>query len=185
MSTPNGSLTPYCTADRFLRRYDWRTVGDYLSDYDRKYTRLETLTVGTVPNVILMDLLGGSAGEIEAACLHADSYTVADLQALTGNAQLMLAHMNADLALPKLFGRRPDMTPPPLPVWVDQAQKMLASLWDGSRIFALQEHADAGLPSHDIEDPRTAQNRMLPSTIMRRHFGARTKDIRQFPGGSF
>jgi hypothetical protein len=180
MSTPNGNLIPYCTVAQFLQRYDWRTISDYINDEGQRYSKLDALQLGTVPNMVIYTLLQEGAGDIEAVCLRGDRYTATDLLSLTGNSQQLLVGLNADVTLPKILDRRPDLTSP-TPKRLEQAMNIMAALESGEAVFALQEVTDAGLASHQIETPIDPIQRNLTTKILRRMFGQRTADRNQYP----
>jgi hypothetical protein len=172
VSTPAGSLLPYCSVAYFFVRVDWRTVSDYVGDEGQRGTKLDALTPGTPQYQVIYTLLQEASGEVEAACLKGERYSAADLGILTGNSQQLLAGLVADLCLGKVLDRRPDLTEE-VPYRVRRAGDVLEALSGGERIFALQEVADAGLAAHAIDTPQTAINRKLPSTVLSRYFGRR------------
>ncbi len=177
MPTPAGSSVPYASNVDLLERADWRVVQDYLSDDGYRPTRLDAVTPGNQSYNRLYALLQQASGTLEAAVMHGGMYTLLDLQALTGNSLAFMKGLVSDIAEGDILDRR--MGDVPIPKRVTDAEEKLEALASGAMIFALQEQVNAGLPTHTIEDPIIPQNRNLPTTILRRYFGNRTKDLRQ------
>ncbi len=143
MSTPVSALTPYCSVAEFLTRYDWRPVMQLMSDDDSQDPLRNTLTDSTTTEgARLLAILQDASGELETAALLGGRYTVADLQALTGNQVAYIRRITADLAIGRCFQRRPDLFGQP-PNQTQVAQQVLNALASGDRIFGLQETIDA------------------------------------------
>ncbi len=180
MSTPISAAVPYATVQDLLDLIDWRVISDYVGDEGQRFTLKDAQTPGTVPYQRIYKALGLASGEVEAGCLRGNRYSVADLQAVNGNSQQLLVKCVVSLAVGEILDRRADLQVP-TPARVEQARLMLAALESGEAIFALQEEADAGLPSHEIEGHREVSNLNLSSFILRRYFGRRANLHEQLP----
>lgn len=174
MSTPIGATTSYATPAQLLAHTDIRAIADCLQD-------LGARVGGTVPNPVtvqndpnLQDALNKASGDVESACLVGNKYTVADLQALTGNS---LAHLQAivcDLATFRLLQRRfPAIA---ITEQYRNAQEKLERLRMGERIFALAGQAAAGLPQNKFITQATINLVDLSTTQARRFYGNRNKE---------
>ena len=169
--TPISATSPYCTPAQFLNFFDARTVGDLVNDVGQRVPASQLLT-----DPVLGQLLQEASGEVEAACLMGDRYTVADLQALNGNSALFLASIVAGLTYFKLIERRPDLDFE-IPPMAQRADKFLRALSMGERIFAFQETADAGIVEDDYNSPALYDQTRGTSFECRRFFGRRVKRI--------
>lgn len=169
MSTPISSSTSYCTPAIFLEYYDARQVGDLVGDAGTRVSSASLLTDTNVQNA-----LNWASGEIEAACLVADKYSVADLQALTGMSLARLQGLCADLAIWKLMQRR--LPQVQITEGYRAAQETLERLRLGERIFGLQEQADAGTPNTVIDTQSVIDTLNLSTTLSSRFWGNRAKE---------
>ncbi len=181
--TPNSNASSYLTVASFLTYVDWRTVAEYCSDDEpsvARPTRVQLTTAATVYNNNLQAALDAASGMLEAACTAGGRYDPTDLAALTGVSAAFRDELLAGLALAKLYRRRPDRAAPADPR-VQEAMALLEALEEGRRVFSLTETQQAGVLDHQVETPEQAEQRNLPSTILRELFGRRMKDIRQNP----
>lgn len=173
MPTPIGGTEPYATVADVITQCDVRTLGDFLSDTGTRLAQQEV-----EDSEFLIDALGQASGDLEAACMAGGRYTLADLQALTGNSRRILANVVVGLTLEQVFDRRPDRKPPGLGLRkVEKAHTRLESLRKGEWIFALKEQADAGRQSHRRETSYDVESRNLSTFIARRFFGRRGNRI--------
>lgn len=173
MPTPIGDTDPYATPQDVIAQCDVRTLGDFLSDTGDRLTPDEV-----ADSDLLWSLLAQASGEVESALMVGGKYTLADLQALTGNSRQLLVNIVVGLALENVFDRRPDRQQPQVHGRkVERARERLQQLRQGERIFALQEQADAGRPDHEVETPAVVEARNLNTFIGRRFFGRRSNRI--------
>ncbi len=169
---PNSSLASYLTVTEFLRRCDYNTVGQLVSDNGQPVDPISLQT-----NVNLLTVLEGASGELEAACLSAKRYQPEDLAGLVGVSAVYRDDVITGLAIPRLPGRRPQ----PLEQWkhwIERADKALAALGDGHMIFGFVEVQEAGLIDVQKDTPQDVQNRYLTTVQARRYYGTRGNQIR-------
>ena len=136
--TPDTAATSYLAPTEFLNFADSSFVGRIIND-DGSLTSVANLAT----NAVLLECLNAASGELESACLAADRYGPADLQALTGVSQAFLKKLVAALTVKNLIDRRMDasMKYPPA---VDTAVDTLYKLRAGDQIFSFQETEDSG-----------------------------------------
>ncbi len=177
MGTPLSGATPYCTAQQFVDRFDWRTAADLLSDSGTRLTLQQVLA-----STVLLELLQEASGLVESACMVGNRYAPADLAGLTGNSQQLLIGLTAGVAAFHLFSRRPDrkLDVPPRAQW---AMEMLAKLEEGTAVFGILEVAEAGVVDHLVEQPSDVEARNMVTRIAGRFFGRRSNDMRP-PAGT-
>lgn len=164
---PNSQPASYLTVDEFLKRKDWRTVADFVSDADVRVTQ-SSLT----SDANLQAVLDDAAGMVEAACLAGNRYQPADLAALTGVAKAFRDRLIADLAMGLLIERRPDKKTP-LPQSFERALAELEDLRFGKWIFGLKETQDAGLMDFEKDNENIREDRNLTTYKASRFFGSR------------
>lgn len=171
MPTPVSSLSPYCSNAQFLDRYDVRTIAELIQDTD------ESLDVAQVTaSARLEKLLMEASGQLEAAALLGGKYTPADLNALTGNMGQWIAGIVADLAAPKVIGRR-FMEFGEFQKRLEQAGKVLEALADGRLIFGLQENIDAGMIDDHVETASDVEARKMITYQASKYFGTRANRL--------
>src|ERR1019366_7439340 len=95
-------MASYATPADLLQQYDWRTVGDFISDSPEEISSNDQLT-----DPILLQILAAASGDIEAALLRAGRYQVSDLTGLTGNPLALLKRITCEIAIAYVFERRP------------------------------------------------------------------------------
>lgn len=134
----------YADGDDMVARYDFRTLGDLVDDYG---VRVAKGNLATHAN--MMAALEGAAGEINSSCLRAGRYTVADLQALTGDDLAFLKDINCAIGYWRLWKRRS---------YSDDKQRQeareayldsLKLLRSGETIFNDEDVINAGKPDVD------------------------------------
>jgi phage gp36-like protein len=187
MSTPSSGSTAYATPNDMVAYYDFRSVGELLTDDNVTQVLIPNAITGAGPlNTLLLKLLMAAAGLIEAACTKGGNYVinvtaippVNDLAALTGNSKEMLTEMNCDLTMWKLWKRRPTLAPRELPVDVRAALENLDRLEKGEWIFGILEKQAAGALSDYVETPTDVYNRNGVVFQARKIFGRRSN---QYP----
>lgn len=158
----------YCTPTQFGQRYDVRSLAQRLSDNGED---VQDALADDKLEAILMQ----ASGRVEMACSVGEKYTPADLTALAASETNMaetLAGLVADLAIPIIFRRRPEILAQ-FPQ-VQEANNVLAALAEGSAaIFGFQETMDAGHMDSHYEEPDDIANRNLFTYQARRFFGTR------------
>jgi len=153
--TPISGNSSYCTAAQFLQRYDWRTVGDYLSDQNQRITRPDQIN-----NTILADLLSEASGEFEIRLMRGGRYAPGDIQSLQGNALQLVAGIVAGWTMFLIWSRRPGrFADHRLPLGAELALQKMEQLGTGELILPFQETADAGRISHYVENAQDVANR--------------------------
>lgn len=166
-STPNTSAVSYLPVGELLKRVDWRTIADFVSDAG---TRGAQSTLATDPNVAA--LLLDASGMVESACLAGNRYLPVDLAALTGAGQAYLFRLIADVFVGLMIRRRPDKALP-VPVCYEDAMQQIEKLRGGDRIFSFQESMDAGGVHHEVESAQVVEDRDLLTLQADRFFGRR------------
>lgn len=145
---PISSPDPYCTPAQFLHYYDRTVIGQLVRDDGSRAAPSELDT-----DAVLRELLAAASGEVEIAAFQGSRYTVADLQALSGNGAAFLRRLVAAVAVSLCFSRR--MSPEfPFQEDVKWAMDWLDKLRGGAAIFPLDGAARAGLP---VSRPMTSQ----------------------------
>jgi hypothetical protein len=173
-------VAPYCTVAQFLVRVDWNTVAQLLSDKPQSgvvsiLTQSEVETSDT-----LLAILKEACGYVEMACIKGERYSVADLVALAAgsladgsyNAGETLAGLVADIALARIYDRRPDRRAE-MPERCQEAWAKLDLLAEGELIFPFVESADAGHLDEDEIVDSDLQRRNGLTYQASRYFGNR------------
>lgn len=173
MPTPVTASTPYITAANFLKRYDWRTIIQLMSDDDiGEMERAPLLDSTTTEGGNLYEILKDASGELETAVLVGGRYSIADLQALTNNQLAYIGRIVADTAIGKCYQRRPDLFGPP-PQQAQVAANVLNALASGERIFGLQDQIDASHMEMTTNQPEDVVQRNGMVVIAQEFFGVR------------
>lgn len=171
--TLSSSSSPYCSITQFLQRYDTRTLAQLLSD-----TGIDISDVTT--DTTLLELLMEASGKLEAACFMGERYLKADLEAIRDgsatNAKSLLAGIVADLAIVCVFDRRPNLNRPRT-AKIEESERFVMALAEGSRIFPFTETEVAGHLGSNVETPAIVENRNMWTYQARRFFGTRGNRI--------
>jgi hypothetical protein len=176
---PLSGAASYCSAARFVRFFDVRTLGDLLSDDGTRLTPAQVLASDE-----LDEILKCASGKVECAAQVAERYRPADLEALLaddGNMASFLAWVVAGLAVEMVFQRRPDVDMK-VPSQAAEANEILNALAHGERIFGFTETMDAGHMDHEVETPRVVEDRNLPTYQARSLFGTRSNRVTRIDG---
>lgn len=134
-------LTAYAQPSDLQAYCDWREVGELISDSTEQLSPIDQLTH---PNVI--KALNRGAGELESAFLVSGRYTIAQLQALTGNSLELLIGANCDLALYWIYNRKPLLNQEKWKLYREVHDTLIKKLQDGTNVFNVQVNIDAGTP---------------------------------------
>lgn len=138
--------TPYAGPADLQQRYDWREIGDLLSDSNEQISALDQVTAGNAYNTLLVQLFADAAGDVEASLLAAGRYATTDLTALTGSSQALLKRILCELVIAYLYERKPFYKPERLEAYAKAKEGHLKRLWGGSNVFNLPLVVAAGLP---------------------------------------
>lgn len=132
----------YATAADLVKRKDARLLGQLCSD-DGTTVPADQLE----DDANLLAALDDASGEIEAALLQGQRYTVADLEGLSGNSAAYLARLCCDIAFGYLFDRRPNFVDDPrYEQAMENRRKALDRLRLGEHIFNIDSAKEAGVP---------------------------------------
>jgi len=117
---------------------------------------------------------------VESACFVANKYSVADLQALTGQSLVLLQGLVADLAWWKLKQRRGGSSGTQVEISQGDtlAWKMLDDLREGKRLFGLQDQMNAGNPEVYFTNIGDLQLLNLTTLQAGRFFGQRADEAK-------
>lgn len=173
--TPITNSGTYLPVNEFLKRADYRLVGDLVSDNEQ--VRVPLGALGTDAN--LRAALVDASGVFEAAVFKGMRYSLEDFKALPNGSpgQALMYMIIADIAMVRLFDRRPTMANPEI---ILRAAQWLKSLGNGEEIFPFQETAETGVMLADKETPQDVTNRNGLTNITRFGFGRRVNQHRQF-----
>lgn len=134
-------MSSYATPADFLQRYDWRDVGDLVSDSSEQISPNDQLT-----NPILLQILQDASGDVEAALLRAGRYKTTDLTGLTGNPLALLKRITCEIAIAYLFERRPLFNVERMEQYQKFREGHLKRLASGENIFNLTAVLQASTP---------------------------------------
>lgn len=132
----------YATPADIMARYDWREIGDLVSDNGEQVDRAELSS-----DVNLAAALDDASGEVDSALLVGGNYTPDQLAELTGNSLARLKHLVCMIAIANLLNRRPMANWERFKEIMDQVKESLEQLRRGENILNVPGKADAGLPS--------------------------------------
>ncbi len=154
----------YATGAQLVLRYDVRTLGQLASD-----TGVAVSPGAVAGDPVILAHLAQASGDIEAALLQGQRYTLTDLAnvaadtagAIYGNSNSFLARLCCDLAFASLWARRP---------WMKDNEEYalkareasnaeLDRMRRGERVLAIQAVAEAAVPL--ITGPTRVQAREL------------------------
>ena len=171
-------MTNYATVQDLQLRYDWREIGDLVSDSDEQISALDQATSGNQYNTLLVQLLSDASGDIEAALLYAGRYATTDLSGLTGNSLSLLKRITCEITIAYLRERKPFWKTEQLEAYSKAKEKHLERLRTGANVFNLPLVIESGAP--EAEGPTTADYRTNFNLICDR---ARGFPARRLPYG--
>lgn len=168
MATNASNSTTLLSVTEFLKRCDWRTVAQLVSD------TLTAVTLGSLASdENLLAALVDASGDVESFAVQGGRYSAADLAALTGVTQKKLFRLITRLTVIYLYERRP-LIELPKPWYWDETLKALERLRTGENIFATEEHIDAGkLDQHHDTRQTVDDDRPMITSEASRFFGLR------------
>lgn len=154
--------------------YDWREIGDMISDSKEQVSALDQTTPGNMYNTRLSRFLDRASGEVEAAVLRGGRYTAADLAGLTGNARELLRGIVCEFVVLYLFERKPFYKPELLEQFRKAKTERLQLLASGENIFGgIPAVVEAGKPQIDGPSTETYSNYLNLITDRVRGYPAR------------
>lgn len=139
---------PYATPSQALTYLDARAVGDLVNDTGVRVFPSDLLT-----NPVFLAALSTAAGQINAAALVGERYTILELQSLTGDDAAYLQMINSWLALGVLCARRGRDAKEH--VEYVNALTILDQLREGSAIFNVAADVSAGIPQTNFVSSQT------------------------------
>lgn len=138
-------MTALATSADMLVRYDENVVRDLLSDANTPVTATDL-----DDNARLTAILETASGYVLAAAIAGGNYTEAELSALTGNGAAMLQDLVCTIAVCKLMRRRPGRFKiEDIRSQEKDTEEWLNALRKGQRLFPIDSHVDASLPTID------------------------------------
>lgn len=135
------TLTAYASPANLQAYCDWREVGELITDSNETLSGNDQTT-----NPILIELLNLGAGEIEANLMVSGMYTIAQLQALTGNSLELLIAMNCSLTLFWIYNRKPLQNQEKWKLYREMRKEALKDLSTGINVFNITANINAGTP---------------------------------------
>ncbi len=93
---------PYATPADMILFFDSRTIGDLVSDDTTRVSEANQAT-----NAKLIGALDAASGQINAACLQGERYTIADIGGLIGDSRAFLEQLTCELTMAVLWRRKP------------------------------------------------------------------------------
>lgn len=133
-------MSAYATTAQLIERFDARVLGDIASDDGAAVSE-----PGLAANPKLLAALNSASGEVEASVIAGGIYTVAQLVAMTGNAQYLLIDLTCCVAMCKLLKRRASSSSEALMKAVcEDAREMIQSLRKGEAVFGGTDNATEG-----------------------------------------
>lgn len=138
----------YATSADLLLRKDSREIGDLVSDNNDRVPESELSA-----NTKLTAALSDASGDVNAALLAGGRYTVAQLEALTGDSLSYLKRIVCEIAMYYLLVRRPDLNRDTLEYYRDMRETLLGMLKTGADVFNIEASIGASLP--EVDGPTT------------------------------
>lgn len=138
-------MTSYAAPADMLARFDWEPIGDLLGQHGEQFSANDLLT-----NTRLLTFLADASGDIESALMVGNRYTIAQLQALTGNSQNLLIRTTCEIALAYCYEFKANLTEQQLEVlkhWQEIKRGHLERLANGENVFNIPVTLTAQTPS--------------------------------------
>lgn len=152
-------MAAFATAAELLQRYDYRVIGQLISD-----TGTAENAASILANPITTQMLEDASGMIVLYAVKGGRYSEADLSALTGNGAAALQRLTCDLAIYNFVLRRG------LPVdeypQIERAFELLTLIGEGQVIFPIIENIEAGVAqSPDISIQTIVDNNHIGNNL--------------------
>lgn len=147
-------MAAFADSSDMVVRYDTRTLGDLCSDDGNRVAKDDLAT-----SDIMTTALSSATGEIKAATLRAERYTVAQLEALTGESQEYLKTLTCAVAFWRLWSRKPYNEKNSGQVQArTEFKEAMERIRSGDHIFEVAATAAAGTPNIDTITRAEIQN---------------------------
>lgn len=140
------TLTAYANASDLQLYYDWREIGEVVSDSAEIISANDQTDPTNVYGATIVRCLNRAAGEIEAAVMVSGMYTIAQLQGLTGNSLEKLKGANCDLAIVYLYKRKFMYNSDRLAAYKKETDELIEKLRNGTNVFNIPVNINAGTP---------------------------------------
>lgn len=134
----------YATVADMVDRFDERNLGDIVADDGTRVTNV-TPTFLLRINPKMIAALDSASGQVNAACLQGERYSVDDLAGLKGDSKAYLVHITCVVALGALWQRK--LYTEDNPARTEALQRMdqeLTRLRDGEFVFDVTAAKEAG-----------------------------------------
>jgi len=137
-------MAAYADASDMIARYDSRTLGELVKDDGQREEEVDLATNGKMTTA-----LSTATGHVNAACLRGNRYTVAELEALTGESAEYLNDIVCAQAFWILWRRRPYGDDALRKAAKEEADVAVDQLRSGDMVFDITAQKDAGIPQID------------------------------------
>lgn len=171
-------MSAYATGNDLILRYDVDLIGDLATDDRRTLDRDEIAT-----NAVVAAALSEASGQINSALIVGGAYKPADLAGLTGIDADYLAGLVCDLAMLRLFQRRPEATPDYAEAIRARVAELLEMLRIGRNVFNLAPTVDATILDHDGPTAVALSDRNGLAERMHRYFPQPASRLPKAQGG--
>lgn len=152
----------HATIADLILRYDIREIGDMATDTDERLDEAAILASDIVQTV-----MDDAKSEVLSAVQRGGKYTVAQIEALTGDAENLLIRIECDVAMFYLYRRRGNnANPDKAAEQAKQARRLLDMLVKGDAAFGTAEELAAstveyiGLTDRDYESIQLIRDRV-------------------------
>jgi hypothetical protein len=171
----------WLTPTQLLLYVPEQTVGDLLSDTvgqtTPQYGRDEILA-----HPALLEQLDAAMGQVAAACLSGNRYSIAELDALTSLHAAHLRHVTAVVAIVGLSERRPGLHEGYIDAKRKQALEYLTQLRDGADLFSLGDGSTEGAAVPDMTAMTAVDYQELNTLGESRMFPMREDRVPRYAG---
>ena len=137
-------MAAYATSADLIKLADSRTIGRLVSDDGSVVSESDLASNAKITEVLLV-----ASGEVDAALLTGDRYSAANLSGLTGNAASLLKAIVCDVAMQRLFMRRPGLDAEMANRYHEVARSHLDRLRKGEDVFDLESQQAKRHPTID------------------------------------
>lgn len=127
-------MAAYATPDDLTTRHDPVVIGELCGDEGAVVDPADLPT-----DTVCLAMLTDASGDVEAALRSANRYSVADLEALTGNSLAKLKRIVCTIAMAYLFERRPGLHVETAEAYLRRAHEYLDQLRSGANIFSIED----------------------------------------------
>lgn len=159
----------YAEPDDLFERFDWREIGEAVSDENNRGTLAELQADSKV-----LTALSDASGEVESALIVGGNYTVDQLGELSGNSLSRLKHIVCQIAMANIMARRSGGNLERYETLLKLANETLDRLRKGENILNLPGKAEAGAPQVGGYSTLQIQNLNLVRDRTRNYFPQRS-----------